>query len=301
MNTPVINKTILTKLLGFSISLGLIGPANAELIGIPQSYPDITLNQSYLIYDNNAINSNTGLLKVVSFGSTLNEGPGSGNSTLSQSYVGGTDRTPKVMLSIAIDRATGNWASSNHNNANKVTIDFGNSVTPNGSGITPGFKWAGDINNFGWQQNISSTPINEYGTFFDASWTVTQDDYEDMPASMSQFVDNVLTNQKGGIKISNSAGFGDVSQPSAFKRDWVFGTNASMAGVQNLLNPFLTGLSTDLCSNNSSINCITYLNSTVTADVFVPIPPAFWLWAGALGFILPSIRGFKNIIPIRRS
>jgi len=275
--------------------------SHAELIGVSQSYPDVTLTQTYLLYDNNAIDNNTGLLKLVSFGATLNEGPGSGNSTLTQTYTGGTDHTPSLMLSIAIDRTTGKWANSPHMDANKVTIDFGNAVTPNGSEITPGFKWLGDITDFGWQQNISNTANNEYGTFFDANWTVSQDDYEDMPDSMNQFVDNGLTNSNGGIKISNSAGFGAVSQPLAFQRDWVFGTNADMAGIQGLLSPYLAGLSNDICSNHSSTECISYLHSTVTADVFVPIPAAFWLWAGALGFILPSVKGIKNINPFRRN
>ena len=290
---------MLLCLVGPLVSLIIPGIAEAALLGVPQAYSDVTLNQAYLIYDNNAINNNTGLLKVVSFGSTLNEGPGAGNSTLTQSYTGGSDHTPDLMLSIAIDRTSGNWVNSNNSAANKVTIGFGNSVIPDGVGNTPGFKWTGKVTDFGWQQNTSTNPPYTYGTFFDATWKFTQDDYEDMPATMSQFVDGVLTSAmapfNGGIKISNSAGFGAVPHPTAFQRDWVFGTNASRTNVQNLLSPFLTGLASNTCSNNTSSNCISYLNSTVTADVFVPIPPAFWLWAGALGFILPSLKRKKHI------
>ncbi len=289
INRPLINLLSLLTLTGLSI------PAQAELLGLQQSYPDITLNQAYLIYDNNAIDNNTGLLKVISFSSTLNEGPASGNSTLTQTYTDSSEHVPDLMLSIAIDRTTGNWSNSSNNNANKVSIGFGNSVIPNGTENTPGFSWVGNITGFGWQQN---TTASTYGSFFDASWTITQDNYEDMPASLSQFVDNVLfsalTPVKGGIKISNSAGFGNTPQPIAFQRDWVFGTNADNAMVQSLLNPFLSNLSTDICNSSTSTNCITYLHSTVTADVFVPIPAAFWLWTGALAVLLPSIR-LRNI------
>jgi len=297
------NKRMLLCLGAPLVSLAISGIAEAALLGVQQSYSDITLNQAYLIYDNNAINSTTGLLKVVSFGSTLNEGPAAGNSTLTQSYARGSDHTPDLMLSIAIDRTTGNWVNSNDSAANNVTIGFGNSVIPGGTENTPGFSWTGNITGFGWQQNTSTNPPYQYGTFFDASWKFIQDDYEDMPANMGQFVDNVLTNAmapfNGGIKISNSAGFGAVAHPTAFQRDWVFGANADKNGIQRLLSPFLTGLSSNICSNNTSTNCATYLHSTVNADVFVPIPPAFWLWAGALSFILPSVRKAKNIDILR--
>ena len=71
-------KRTLLHLVGPLVSLGIPGIAEAALLGVPQAYPDVTLNQAYLIYDNKAINNNTGLLKGVSFGSTLNEGPGAG-------------------------------------------------------------------------------------------------------------------------------------------------------------------------------------------------------------------------------
>ncbi len=294
------NKFLLTISI---LSLSVSGVAQADLLGVVQTYPDTTLNQPYLIYDNNAIDANTGLLKVVAIGATLNEGPNWGNSTLTQMYAGGTDHTPDLMLSIAIDRNTGNWVNSNNPLANKVTINFGNGVVPNGSGNTPGFKWMGDITNFGWQEEIASTSTHEYGTFFDATWKMTEDSYEDMPANMSQFVNNLLTTAmipyEGGIKISNTTGFGDVAHPVAFQRDWVFGTSATTAGVQALLSPFLSGLSTQTCSQNTSTDCITYVHSTVNADVFVPIPPAFWLWAGALFSILPSFKSIR--LPTKRS
>lgn len=177
-------------------------------------------------------------------------------------------------------------------------LGFRSTMVADGAGNTPGFKWTGNVTDFDWQQNTSNNPPYQYGTFFDASWKPTQYDYEDMPATMSQFVDGVLTSAmapfNGGIKISNSAGLGRVPHPTAFQRDWVFRSSASRNNVQNLLSPFLTGLASDICSNNTSSNCITYLNSTVTTDVFVPIPPAFWLWVGALTVLLPSLRRSRN-------
>ncbi len=266
----------------------------ADLIGIKQSYSDISLNQSYLIYDNNAVDETTGLLSIVSFSSTLNEGPEAGNATLTQTYADGVDHNPDLMLTIAIDRSTGNWVDSSDPIANRLNIGFGNSVIENGSGNTPGFQWGGRITDFGWQQDYIDSANNEYGTFFDASWTMTEDNYEDMPSSMGQFVDNMLTSQMtgflGGIKISNSAGFANVSHPVAFQRDWVMGTNAESTLVQQLLMPFLNGLSSTTCSNTDSVECISYLNSTITADVFIPIPSAVWLWSGALLALLPGIR-----------
>ncbi len=296
-------------LLGLTASIGL-SQAEAALLGLTQTYPNVTLNNTYLIYDNNGVNSTTGLLKVVSFSSRLNEGPANGNSTLSQSYTtSGSDSTPDLMLSIAINRITGAWVSNN--TYNKVSINFGNAVVPNGSGNTPGFKWTGNITAFGWQQETSAPGI-QYGTFFDAKWKMTGDDYEDMPSTMSQFIDGALTSAMsaytGGINLYNSAGFGydrnndgdfldsneQITHPRAFQRDWVFGTSAKTSAVQNLLTPFLTGLSNTTCTSNTATNCKTFVNSTVLADVFVPIPAAAWLWFGALSTLIPTVRRLKN-------
>ncbi|GEM_PF-2444720 len=301
------------RLLGLAVCLGISGGAHAALLGVTQTFPDVTLNNSYLIYDNNGVNSTTGLLRLVSFSSTLNEGTAAGNSTLTQLYTGGltpADTTPDLMLSIAINRATGAWVSNS--TYNKVSIGFGNSVVPNGAGTTPGFKWTGNVTAFGWQENLTSTPNNEYGTHFDAKWTMTGDDYEDMPANMSQFVDNVLTtamaSYSGGIKISNSAGFafdkngdGDsldaneqVAHPRGFQRDWVFGASATTPAVQALLASFTSGLSATTCTSNTATNCKNFVNSAVLADAFVPVPPALWLWAGALATLVPSARRIKT-------
>jgi len=294
-------KKKLLYLTGLAVFLGTVQTAKADLIGLTMQFPVIDLNNSYLIYDHNGVNNSTGLLKVVSFGSTLVDGPGiTGGNSLSQVYTDNSESTPDVMLTIAINKSNGAWSNSTANGANKVTIGFGNSVIENAPATTPGFSWAGDITGFGWQENIgrkNKAPY-EYGTSFDATWKFTNDDYEDMPAGMGEFVDGILTNAMtaydGGIKISNSAGFGNVPHPKAFQRDWVFGTSANTNGIKDLLDPYLGDLSTSTCKKRDSTNCMTYVNSTVFADVFVPIPPALFLWAGALATLLPSLRRLKS-------
>ncbi len=278
-------------LLTLTLALAISGNANATMLGVVQTYPDITLNQNYLIYDNNAIDNTTGLLKLISFGSTLNEGPDSGNSTLTQSYSGPGDSAPNLMFTIAIDRTNGNWVSSENPVANKVSIGFGNSVILNDPSNTPGFSWQGDINAFGWNTN---------GTFFDATWTMSSDNYVDMPASLAQFTDGVLTDAMaaymGGIKISNSAGFGASDVPAAYQTDWVFGANANSLGIQALLAPFLTELSASACNPSTQTGCTNYIHSTVTSDLFVPVPvpAALWLWAGALALVAPFVKQIKG-------
>ncbi len=279
-------------------ALAISSNTHATLLGITQAYPDVTLNQNYLIYDNDAIDSNTDLLKLVSYDSTLNEGPAAGNSTLTQSYSGPGDPYPNLMLAIAINRNTGNWVSTTRPGANKVSIGFGKAVIPDGSANTPGFSWQGNIPGFGWQEDVPNTSNNESGTFFDASWTFTNDNYEDMPSNLVQFTDGSPTNAmaayQDGIKISNSAGFGAVSHTTTFQRDWVSGANANTLGIQNLLSPLSTGLSTTVCSSSNQTDCTSFVHSSVTADVFVPAPSALWLWTGTLTALPPFVKRHKN-------
>jgi len=292
-------KKKLLYLAGLAVFLGTVQTAKADLIGLTMQFPVIDLNNSYLIYDHNGVNNSTGLLKVVSFGSTLVDGPGPTGNSLTQTYTDNSEFTPDVMLTIAIKKSNGAWSNTTANGANKVTVGFGNSVIENDPATTPGFSWTGDITGFGWQENIGAkkSPY-EYGTKFDATWKMTNDDYEDMPAGMGEFVDGILTNAMsaydGGINITNSAGFGNVPHPKAFQRDWVFGTSATSKGVKDILDPYLGGLSNKSCRKFDSTNCMTYVNSTVFADVFVPIPPALFLWAGALATLFPSLRRLKS-------
>lgn len=315
-------------LAGLAVSLGVAGNADAALLGTTQKYPDVTLNNTYLIYDHDALktysggacNSSTaanaciGQLTLVSFSSTLNSGV-TPAPTATQLYASGADTTPDKMMTIAIKSsgpasALGTWTSSSNVNANKVTITDG----PAGYNVDS-FSWLGNVGNFGYLADSSSTSnYYELGTQFDGRWNFTSDTYNNLAANLSQFVNGVLTgamnapnpDYQGGFKISNSAGFtqdgnplntassNKVSLANALKRDWVFGTSANTAAVQALLTPYLAGLSGSTCSSNTSTNCVKYLNSTVLTDVFVPIPPAFWLWAGALASIVPAVKRIKK-------
>lgn len=315
---------------GLTVLLGIAGNANAALLGVTQTYPDITLGNTYLIYDHDALktynngacssstatNACIGQLTLVSFSSTLNSGVyPAPTATQLYAQTGGPDTTPDKMMTIAIKSSgptstLGTWTSSSNAGANKVTIAQG----PSSFNVDT-FSWMGNVGNFGFlADNSSTSTYYELGTHFDGLWNFTSDTYNNMAPNMSQFVSGMLTtamntpnpDYKGGFKISNSAGFTQNGNPSttassnkvslanALKRDWVFGSGANTAAVQALLTPYLTGLSTTNCSSNTSTNCAKYLHSTVLADVFVPIPPAFWLWAGALTSILPSFRRIKT-------
>jgi len=277
--------------LGLAASLGLTGSAHATLIGLTQSYPDVSLNNTYLIYDNNAVDSNTGLLKVVSFGSTLSKdsvlnGGSSVTHSVTQLYTSSTDHTPDTMLTIAIRRSNGNWYQTNATGVNEVTIDFGQST----SGAS--FSWQGQITNFGWDDRSGY-----FGKQMDATWTMDSDQYVNMPSDLSNFVDGMLTSAmasfEGGINISNSAGFTNMSNP--WQRDWVFGGGVSNKAIQNLLTPYLKGLANQNCGGRRTSNCFQgFIDSNVFADVFVPVPPAAFLWAGALATLVPSMRRMKN-------
>lgn len=324
-------KLNLISLIGLGVSLVGTGQAQAALVGTLQKYPDITLGNTYLIYDHDALkthnggacnstlasNACIGQLTLVSFSSTLNSGPVSA-PTATQLYAGGTDKTPNKMMTIGIKSSgpsatIGSWTTSNNPNANKVTITPGTTATD-----VDTFSWLGNVTHFGWLADSSETRnYYELGTQFDGLWTMTSDTYSNLPAGMGQFVNGALTsamaNYSGGFKISNSAGFTQNGKPSssesknkvtldnALKRDWVFGTNANKSEIKALLTPYLSGLSTTNCSSNTSTNCVKYLHSTVMADVFVPIPPAFWLWAGALTALAPSMKRMKNINRLARS
>ena len=317
-------------LVGLAASLGVASHADAALLGTMQTYPDITLGNTYLIYDHDALktyssgacNSSTasnaciGQLTLVSFSSTLNSGAyPAPTATQLYAQTGGPDTTPDKMMTIAIKSSgptstLGTWTSSSNASANKVTITQGSA-----SYNVDTFSWLGDVANVGYlADNTSTSAYYELGTQFDGLWNFTSDTYNNMAPNMSQFVSGMLTNAmnapnpdyKGGFKISNSAGFtqdgnaanvtssNKVSLANALRRDWVFGTGANTAAVQALLTPYLSGLSATNCSSNTSTNCVKYLHSTVLADVFVPIPPAFWLWAGALASILPSVKRIKT-------
>ncbi|TXT25675.1 MAG: hypothetical protein FD134_918 [Gallionellaceae bacterium] len=247
-----------------AITLGAAGSAQADLLGVTQTFPDISLSTSYLIYDHNGVDANTGLLRVVANASTLNEGMAAGNSTLTQSYLGPGDSTPDVMLSFQIRNGNGGFALGSFAGGN-VSIGYGTSPAN-----TSKFSWQGAITAFGFQAD---------GRAFDAAWSVAADQYLNMPASLGQFVGGLLTGGAGGIKISNSAGFGAAN----FGNDWVFATNANSPTI----NSYLGGLTTPL-----------KINSTVLVDTFAtPVPESdtFLLMTVGLAVIAQIARRRKAL------
>jgi len=230
-----------------AMAMGATANVQADLIGVVQTFPDITLTASpYLVYDHNGVDASTGLLRIFAGSASLAEGAAAGGSSQTQAYFSAGDSIPDLMISILIDNATGVWTGGS------VSIGYGNNAA------APRFTWAGDVTDFGFQND---------GKFFDATWDVTTDQYQNLPGTLGQFTDGYLTGGSGGIKISNSYGFGTGS----FASDWIFG---SAAQTTNSLNSFIGGLDTPLRAN-----------STVTVDVFaapVPLPAAVWLLGSAL-------------------
>lgn len=250
------------KLAFVSVAFGLsmAGSAQAQLLGgVVQTFPDFTLNNSFLIYDNNGIDADTGLLRVVSISATLSEGRQAGGTTDTQSYVSATDMIPDVTLSFQIANGRGRLAAGSFE-AGVVSIGFGLPANE------PRYSWQGAVTNFGFQPD---------GRAFNAIWNVTSDQYQNIPSTLSQFTNGFLTGGRGGIIISNSTGFGTAN----FGNDWVFGTGATSS---TLINSYLGGLTNPLRTN-----------STVFVDVFAsPVPEldSVWMMAMGLAVIVPVVR-----------
>lgn len=242
------------------------GAADAALVGVVQTYPDVTLNNSYIVYDHNGVDSDTGLFRIVSYGSTLSTVANSAanpGSTTQQSYSGAGDSNPDVMLTAHINNVTGAFEGGS------VSIGFGTGT----SGQK--FSWQGTISEFGYLDN---------GTQFDARWTLNSDLYQNLPANayFADYVNGHFSGAVGGIKINNSAGFGTYNWATALGKDWVYGTGVTSSSTPSGIAPFVTGL--DATSQRIQ------LGSTVMVDAFVPIPGALWLMMGGLGMIAPFAR-----------
>jgi hypothetical protein len=233
------------------LAAGVVSSAQAGLIGVTQTDPRVALSTPYLIYDHNGVNASTGLLRVLANTSTLVEGA----SNQLQSYLGAGDSIPDLMLTIQVDNTTGAFAGGS------VSIGFGNAAA------VPRFSWQGAITNFGFQSGTS--------TIFDATWTMSADQYQNMPGTMSQFVDGYLTGGSGGLKISSSAAWGGGAN---FANDWIFAANPNSSSIDG----FTGGLTSPLRTA-----------SNIGVDVFaspVPLPAAVWMLIGGLGVLAPLAR-----------
>jgi len=237
------------------------GNAHAALIGVTQTFPDVTLTASpYLIYDHNGVNSSTGRLTVVTGAAQLAEGAAAGGSTVTQSYFGAGDSIPDFVFNIDVNNTTGAFIGGT------VSIGFGNAPS------SARFLWQGTVTDFGFISPGGS------GNIFDATWNVSDDQYQNMPVGLSQFVNGYLTGGLGGLKISSSAAWGTAAN---FGTDWIYGAGATT-------NPYLTAYTGGLTSPLRT-------NSTILADVFaapapVPLPAAVWLLVSGFGLIAPLVR-----------
>jgi hypothetical protein len=282
-----------------AVAVGLVAltaNANAALLGVVQTFPDVTLGTNYVIYDHNGVDANTGLLRIVSRSSTLSKAPGAGNSTPAQLYNSASDTIPDSMLTVAVNNSTGAFVANNA--VNKLTIGFGNTATVGNSSYNAsafGFKWLGDVTNFGF---LVTQTGSSYQLSFDGRVNITTTDYSNMPAGFESFVDGAHAVNNGGFKLniatstSSGSNGGVVSGWSAandgrniFASSWIYGTsvrtgasavNTAFFNTTNgQLNPFLAGTGITASSSNT-------FNGTVAADVFAPVPAAAWLLVSAV-------------------
>jgi hypothetical protein len=243
-------------------------PANAALIGVTKSFSDVSLSASTLIYDANGIDANTGLLRVVSTASTLNASALAASTA--QSYLGAGDSVADVMLSFAINNTTGALVANS--TFNKVSIGFGNFAVANPANF--GFSWQGNIFAFG---------ANATGTAFDARWSMTTDQYQNLGLGLTGaaglFANGALAGMPGGMIITNTIAIGGAN---IWAFDWVRGQFAGTSGTAYAVQiaPYTTAL----------LTTADRLSSTVVADIFVPLPAAAWFMFSGLIALVPAVR-----------
>jgi hypothetical protein len=268
----------------FKLALGIIalavvtaGNAEAALLNVVKGVPfvDFSSSNTWLIYDHNAVNSTTGTLKVATIGMTLGEGVAAGGSSVNQNYIGGSDQTAALVMSFNLNNTTGALVGGS------VNIGFGNQTTT----TAPVFSLTGTVTDFGFSTDSTSTRS------FDAKWTVTNDQYQNMPANMNQFVNGFLTGINGGVISIGADPTGAATNAfgtsgTSFANDWVFGGTAGAAN-------FLTNAQYGTLLAGLDTNAI-HLNAIVSSSASVPVPAAAWLMSSALLGLFPSLRKKKS-------
>lgn len=231
--------------------------APPALLNVVQTFPDTTLTNNYIKYDSNGFDSDTGLLSIISIGASLNLATGGASNTVAQSYFSAGDSVPELTLTFKIANGTGTLAAGTFEGGN-VSIGFGNAVS------NPRFSWTGNIINYGMTADMKS---------LDATWQLTGDAYQNLPAAFSQFVDGAFTNSFGGIKLNNVGFSAARTDAQLFNQDWLFGS-----GANSTTNPaYLSGLTNP-----------TLTQGTNAIDVFitpVPEPEAYALMLLGLGLL----------------
>lgn len=238
---------------------GFAPDAQAALLGVSNgAYSDVTLGNSVLVYDSNYNNTNTGRLVVVSVSSQLKTP--TGQTMTAQTYAGAGDTQPyEEMLTINVNNQTGAFISGS------VSINRGNSTT------APGLVWNGTVTNFGF---------GDTGRAFDATWQVSGDQYYNLPgATFGNYTTNALAGTRGGIilAISGTTGLGGPMTGATgwFNKDWLVGTTAGASNTN--LNTYAASLGLSIDASATRLT-----SSSVTADVFVPLPAPLLLLGSSL-------------------
>lgn len=273
MNTHAIKLSRIALLLGFAGIVPMSG-AQAALVGETKTALDADvsiINGAYLVYDHNGVNANIGELRLFSTSTTLAETFAEGNSSTGQVYA-----TQTEVLTIHVNNSNGAFVDGT------VGIDVGTNANQ------AHFSWTGTINSFGFA-NVAAN------TIFDATWTVTSDNYANSTTStpftgaLSQFTNGYLAGGSGGIVITNTKGFGVLASCSGtgcvagtpgFGNDWIMGTAAQTT-------PSLSSFIGQLDSTKLMIN------STVKADIFAtPVPEAstYGMMLVGLAMLAPLVR-----------
>lgn len=132
----------------------------AQLLNVVQNFPDTTVGSpAFIFYDHDGVNATTGLLRLVTYSSILNEGAAAGGTTATQLYSGTGDSVPDVVLSLQIRNGTGGFTAGSFVSGT-VSVGFGNNTAANR------WKWDGTVTALGSQ-------IGGTGTILDATWNVT--------------------------------------------------------------------------------------------------------------------------------